>query len=161
MSKTNKILYFLLSVAFFTVFDLYFSTLILEDFRFKIQENPFLDLVFVQNTGAAFSILENSQLFLIIFSIFALLSIFIYALRNADKFSVFAGFWASMLVAGILCNLYERLAFGYVRDFFKVNFIDFPIFNLSDILISIGVLALIIIIIKNKYLKNETDCRRK
>ena len=71
MSKTNKIIYFLISIVFFIAFDLYFSELILDSLRFKIEENPILDLIFVQNTGAAFSILENSQVFLIGFSIFA------------------------------------------------------------------------------------------
>ena len=58
-----------------------------------------------------------------------------------------------MLVAGISCNLFERISYGYVRDFIKLNFIDFPVFNISDIFINIGVLAIIIIIIKNKYIK--------
>ena len=58
-----------------------------------------------------------------------------------------------MLVAGIGCNLYERIAFGYVRDFFKLNFINFPVFNISDVFINISVIALIVIIIKSKYLK--------
>ena len=42
---------------------------------------------------------------------------------------------------------------GYVRDFFKLNFVDFPVFNISDIFITIGVLALIVLIVKNKYLR--------
>ena len=111
------------------------------------------DLIYVKNTVAAFSILEDYSAFLIIFSIIALLTVVCYMLRNIDKFSVFASFWAAMLVAGIGCNLYERIAFGYVRDFFKLKFIDFPVFNISDIFINISVLALIFIIIKNKYLK--------
>ena len=54
--------------------------------------------------------------------------------------------------------MYERMAFGYVRDFFKLNFIDFPVFNISDIFINVGVIAIIVIILKNKYIKtNETD----
>ena len=153
MTKINKIAYFLISIIFFIVFDLYFSSLILDTLRYEIKENPVLDLIFVQNTGAAFSILENSGAFLIGFSVVAILLIISYAIRNAEKFSTFAGFWAAMLVAGISCNLYERIAFGYVRDFFKLNFIDFPVFNISDIFINISVLALIVIIIKNKYLK--------
>ena len=60
-----------------------------------------------------------------------------------------------MLVSGIFCNLYERICFGYVRDFFKFNFIEFPVFNISDIFINISVLAIIVIILKNKYLKNN------
>ena len=153
MSKANKIAYFLISIIFFMAFDLYFSALILDTLRFKIDENPVLDLIFVQNTGAAFSILENSQAFLIAFSIVALVLILTYTIRNAEKFSVFAGYWAAMLVAGISCNLYERIAFGYVRDFFRLNFIEFPVFNISDIFINISVIALIVIIIKSKYLK--------
>ncbi|MCM1340018.1 MAG: signal peptidase II [Muribaculaceae bacterium] len=153
MSKTSKIIYFLISVLFFSLIDVYFSELILNDLRFKAPENPFFDLIFVQNTGAAFSILENSQIFLIIFSIAAIFLILFYAIRNAEKFSTFAAFWASMLVAGIVCNMYERIYFGFVRDFIKLNFINFPVFNISDIFINISVLALIIIIVKNKYLK--------
>lgn len=153
MSKTNKIIYFIISVIFFILFDLYFSNLILESLRFNHNENSLVDLIFVQNTGAAFSILENSSVFLISFAILAILIILIYSIRNAEKFSVFAGFWAAMLVAGIGCNLYERVTFGYVRDFFKLTFIDFPVFNISDMFINISVIALIVIIIKNKYIK--------
>lgn len=150
MSKANKIIYFLISIIFFIVFDIYFSALILESVRFSLPENPVIDLIFVQNTGAAFSILENSKLFLIIFALVAVLLVLIYAIRNAEKFSTFAEFWAAMLIAGIGCNLYERIEFGYVRDFFKLNFVDFPVFNISDVFINLSVIALIIIIIKNR-----------
>lgn len=159
MNKKNKVIYFIISTIFFIIFDIYFSELILNSIRFTVSQNPILDLIFVQNTGAAFSILENSKLFLIVFSIIAILMILIYSIRNIEKFSAFAGFWAAMLIAGISCNLYERVSFGYVRDFFKLNFIDFPVFNISDIFINISVIALIIIIIKNKYLRNETNRR--
>ncbi len=153
MSKVNKIIYLITSFVFFVIFDVYFSDLIVKSLRFKIQGNPVFSLTYALNSGAAFSILENSKMFLIVFAVAAFLLIFIYAVRNIEKFSTFSGFWTAMLLAGIGCNLYERLMFGYVRDFFKLNFIDFPVFNISDIFINIGVLAIIIIIIKNKYLK--------
>ena len=153
MTKLNKIIYFFISIVFFSIFDLFFSEIILNNLRFEMPENPLLELIFVKNTGAAFSLLENYSLFLIIFSIFALLVIVNYMLRNAEKFSSFACFWAAMLVAGIGCNLYERIAFGYFRDFFNLKFVDFPVFNISDIFISVSVFALIFIIVKNKYLK--------
>lgn len=153
MSRTSKLAYLFVTMLFFIGFDLYFVQLILNSLRFKMENNPVFDLIFVQNTGAAFSILENSKIFLIIFAIIALYTIISYMIRNVEKFSSFACFWTAMLLAGISCNLYERIAFGYVRDFFKLKFIDFPVFNISDIFINIGVLAIIIIIIKNKYLK--------
>ena len=153
MQRTSKIVYLFLSLIFFTVFDLYFSELIINSVRFNMPKNSVLDLTYVLNSGAAFSIFENSKIFLIIFALAAITIILFYAIKNIDKFSAFSGFWAAMLLAGIGCNLYERIAFGYVRDFFKLNFIDFPVFNISDIFINIGVSAIIVIIIKNKYLK--------
>lgn len=155
MTKASKIAYLITTAIFLIIFDLYFSGVILDSLRFKLEENPVFDLIFVQNTGAAFSILENSKVFLILFSAAAIFIIFFYAIKNASKFSAMAGFWAAMLIAGISCNMYERIAYGYVRDFFRLNFIEFPVFNISDIFINISVLAIIIIIIKNKYLRNN------
>lgn len=153
MSKISKLIYFFVSIIFFIIFDLYFSELILNTLRFKLPENEVFDLIFVQNSGAAFSMFENSKVFLIGFSIIALVLILIYAVKNASKYSAIAGFWAAMLVAGISCNLYERMVFGYVRDFIKINFIEFPVFNISDVFINLSVFAIVIIIIKNNYLK--------
>ena len=132
---------------------MYFSELILSDIRFKIPENQVLDLIFVQNTGAAFSILQNSKWFLIAFSVIAIFLILNYIYRHVSKYSTIALLWVSLLIAGISCNLYERVIFGYVRDFFKLNFIEFPVFNLSDVFINISVVAIVFIIIKNKYIK--------
>ena len=72
------------------IFDLFFSEQILSNLRFDLPENPLFELIFVKNTGAAFSILENYSLFLIIFSIIALSAVICYMVRNVDKFSVFA-----------------------------------------------------------------------
>ena len=152
MNKVNKVVYFVLALIFFILFDSYFSNLLIKT-RLAVEENSLIDIVFVQNSGAAFSLLENAPLILILFAIFAILLIVVYGVRNIEKFSTIACFWAALLIAGIGCNLYERIAYGYVRDFFKLNFIDFPVFNISDIFINIGVIALIVLIIKNKYLK--------
>ena len=152
MTKINKIVYFVLTLIFFIFFDFYFSNLLLSS-RFNIPDNDFLSIIFVQNTGAAFSLLENNPITLILFAVAAILLIVIYGIRNVEKFSAFACLWTALLISGIGCNPYERIYFGYVRDFFKLNFVDFPVFNISDIFINIGVIALIVIIIKNKYLK--------
>lgn len=119
--------------------------------------NPVFDLIFIQNTGAAFSILENSKIFLISFSAFAILAMIIYLIKNIQKASTFAIFWTSLLIAGVFCNMYERIAYGYVRDFFKLNFIDFPVFNISDIFINISVVAIVIIIITNEINNRRTN----
>ena len=122
MSKTGKIIYFLLSVVFFTVFDLILSNETLKSLAF-VPDNPVVDLVYVKNTGAAFSILQDARLFLIIFSIAAILGILFYTFKHLKKASVMALFWVSLLISGIFCNMLERITLGYVRDFFKLNFI--------------------------------------
>lgn len=152
MSKNSKIVYFLITILFFIVLDIYFSNLIIDNIQ-NCPNNPVFDIIFVQNTGAAFSILENSKMFLIIFAIVASLGIIIFVLKNILKISTMSLLLTAMLVAGILCNMFERISLGYVRDFFKLNFINFPVFNISDVFINIGVIALLFVIIKNNYIK--------
>ena len=155
MTKASKISYFLVSIIFFIAFDIYFSNIMMSCVK-TMPSNPVFDLIFIQNTGAAFSILENSKIFLISFSAFAILAMIIYLIKHIQKASTFAIFWASLLIAGVFCNMYERIAYGYVRDFFKLNFIDFPVFNISDIFINISVAAIVIIIITNEINNRRT-----
>lgn len=156
MTKTSKISYLFVAIIFFIIFDIYFSNIMMNCVE-TMPSNPVLDLIFIQNTGAAFSILENSKIFLISFSAFAILAMIVYLIKNIQKASSFAIFWASLLIAGVFCNMYERIAYGYVRDFFKLNFIDFPVFNISDIFINISVVAIVIIIITNEINNRRTN----
>ncbi len=154
MSKKGKLIYFIISIIFFILFDTYFSEIILK-YAANFRGNSVFDLVFVQNTGAAFSILQDSRTFLIVFSLAAILGITAYLIKHLSKTSVITLFWAALLIAGISCNLYERITLGYVRDFFKLNFVNFPVFNISDIFINISVFAIVVIIIKNSYSKKQ------
>ncbi len=150
MSSNAKIVYFFISTIFFVLFDKYVTNLILDNLK-NLPQNPFFDFFYVENTGAAFSILDNYKWFLIIFAVLAILMIVISVLKNIRKASSLAVFWTAILIAGIFCNVYERIIFGYVRDFIKLNFVNFPVFNISDVFINIGVFAIVIIIIKNNY----------
>ncbi len=156
MSKQSKIVYFLISTIFFVFFDLFFSNLTLKNANL-FPENTFVDLIYVQNPGAAFSMLQNAKIFLICFSAAAILWIIYYTIKHIAKASSFAIFWVSLLLAGIFCNMYERIVFGYVRDFFKLNFVNFPVFNISDIFINLSVFAIVVIIVRHNFKKsNET-----
>ena len=154
MNKISKIIYFFISTIFFIVFDLFASNAVYNNID-ALPSNPVFDLISVQNTGAAFSILQNSKIFLVCFAIVAIITIAFYAIKHAAKSSTIAYFWTALLISGIFCNMYERIAFGYVRDYFKLNFINFPVFNISDIFINISVLAIVIIIIKQNFSKNN------
>ena len=159
MTKLSKIVYFFTSFIFFVIFNQYFSSSILKNAD-KLPENNLFDLVFVQNQGAAFNILQGSKIFLISFSALAILGIIFYTIKHIKGAPLVAVFFTSMLSAGIFCNMYERIVYGYVRDYISLNFIDFPVFNISDIFINISVLVIVVIIVKKNYNKtNETDNR--
>ena len=156
MTKTNKLIYFFITTLFFVLFDTYFSSYILKNLDI-LPQNEIMQFVSVQNTGAAFSILQNSRFFLITFSIIAIILVIINLIKNINKTNTISIFWVAMLISGIICNTYERITLGYVRDFFHINFINFPVFNISDIFINVSVFAIVIIIIKYNYIKNNEN----
>lgn len=148
MKKRNNLSYFLITLTFFTYLNFYGSNLI----AYKLMHNwhytnALFSIVYTQNTGAAFSIMQNSTAFLIGLSIISFFAIIFYIIKNIAYVSFKITFFASLLLSGILGNLYERITFGYVRDFFNLNFVNFPIFNISDIFINIGVVGIIILIL--------------
>ena len=157
MQKFSKFLYLFITTFFFIIFNQYLSGNLISE-NIEISENPVASIVFVQNQGAAFNLFEGSKIFLISFAIFAIGIILFYVIKEITKISTVGLFFVSMLIAGIFSNMYERLIYGFVRDFISLNFIDFPVFNISDIFINISVLAIIIIIIiKNNYSSKNNE----
>src|ERR1035437_1894592 len=113
MKKLSKFIYFLTTLIFFIAINFYLSNLIV----YKLlagwdYSNQFINLVFVKNTGAAFSIMQNSTSFLIVLSIIAILLTIYYIIRNIENLFMKEIFCISILLAGILGNLYERIIFG-------------------------------------------------
>ena len=98
---------------------------------------------YIKNYGAAFSILNSHTLFLTIFSSIILFFTMFYILKNLKIFSKYEFFFSSLLTAGIICNLIERVTDGFVTDYIRLNFVSFPIFNISDMFICIGAFMLI------------------
>ena len=148
MEKASKLIYFVVCNVFFIFTDLYLSDMMVEQLSngYKLS-NPVFSLNYIKNTGAAFSILQDSRELLIILSMVALVLLALYVIKHIKSISLKSVFFISLLSAGIAGNLHERIVYGYVRDFFQLNFINFPVFNISDIFINIGVIALIILIL--------------
>lgn len=147
--KISKYFYFSVCFAFFVFVTLYLSDFLVSQLMHGFSySNPVFSLNYVENTGAAFSILKDSRELLIIVSVAAICAIISYIIRHISKISMKTIFFLSMLAAGIGGNLHERIALGFVRDYIQLNFIHFPVFNISDIFINIGVIAIIIILLK-------------
>jgi len=151
LKKLSKFAYFFVTLSFFVGVNLYASEYIVHKIsRGLIHSNGLIDFIYVKNTGAAFSIMQHSTTFLIVLSIIALGLIFYYIMKNIETIVMKEIFCISLLMSGILGNLYERIFFGYVRDFFDLTFVNFPVFNVSDIFINVGVFAIIVLILLTK-----------
>ncbi len=104
----------------------------------------FFYLTLAKNTGAAFSLLENQTIFFILIGVLVIFYIFNYLIK--DKMSTLEKILYIFLTGGIIGNLIDRIIYGYVVDYlrFIIFGYNFPIFNLADICITIGVILLII-----------------
>ena len=116
-----------------------------------------LDLSYIKNTGAAFSILEKHTWLLTVFS--AIIVLVIAWLILKKFFTNWLGMLsATLILAGGVGNLIDRAVFGYVTDMIKTVFIDFPVFNFADCCITVGVVLLFIyVLFFCKDEKKETD----
>ena len=145
---------FIIFVAFVTI-NLYFSDLIIHEIQSGdlLVNNDIFSLNYTQNTGAAFNLLHNYPFVLIGLSVTALVLLFAYVIKYAGTMTYIGLFLISLMMSGIFCNLFERVQLGYVRDFIELRFVDFPIFNFSDIAINVSVIAIIFLLLKRAQLK--------
>ena len=109
---------------------------------------PFLpgivQLTYVQNTGAAFSMLEGMRwLFLIIFIVLTVLIFFEY-FRSPMPFTKLERWCIAAIYGGGLGNMIDRVRLGYVVDMIETQFMDFPVFNVADCFITCGCILLIV-----------------
>jgi len=104
----------------------------------SIQLFPFFQFHHLYNTGAGFSILQGSN-FLLIWLGIIVLGIILYFSDTYKKREVL---WMGIVVGGILGNISDRIIFGGVTDFIAVSI--WPVFNLADSAISIGIIVYII-----------------
>ncbi len=107
-----------------------------------------LELLFIRNEGAAWGMFSGAG---IIFSIIAIAAmiIMIYVLVRMPATKHYGMLLATIicLFTGALGNLIDRLWLSYVRDFIYFYGIDFPVFNMADIFVTVGAVLLIISLI--------------
>lgn len=117
-------------------------------------------LHYYQNTGAAWSILEGKQTILILITIGVL--VLVYNMMFSFEEDRLNNFAFGLLFGGILGNLIDRVFYGFVRDFIDIVIVgyDFPVFNIADMAIVIGIFLVIVATLKGE-LKNGIDSRRK
>lgn len=113
-----------------------------------------LSWMYIRNTGAAWSILEGQMWFFYIIT-FAVVIVVIYIMQKYAKGNWLFSLGLALILAGALGNFIDRLRLGYVVDMIRLDFMNFPIFNVADMSLSIGVAVIILYVLldeKNKKL---------
>lgn len=105
----------------------------------------FFYLTYVLNTGAAWSMLAGHQVFLELLAA-VVIGVLLYVLGSRKDLSALTRTGIALMIAGAAGNLLDRLLLGAVRDFldFYIFGYDFPVFNVADMSLCIGVFLLIL-----------------
>lgn len=113
-----------------------------------------LSWMYLRNTGAAWSILEGQMWFFYIVTVIVVVVV-VYYLQKYGHQSKLLSLSLSFILAGSIGNVIDRVRFGYVVDMIRLEFIDFPIFNVADIALSVGVALMILYVFLDEQEKKE------
>ena len=144
----------LIIIIFDVISKLFVSNILILNESITIIPN-FFYLTYTHNYGGAWSIFDNSKLFITIVSFLIIIGIVYILFKNKIKKKIeIVGY--SLLLGGAIGNLIDRIIYGYVIDFldFYVFGYDFPIFNIADIGIVVGIILLLVSMILEVY-KND------
>ncbi len=153
----KKSILFLFVVGLLTAFDQWTKHLAVVHLKgqspYVIWKNVF-ELHYAENTGAAFSIMEGRQYLFVMFTLLiCLIFLFLYYRLPFTRYYRKLSIMLLFVLSGAFGNLIDRVRQGYVVDFFYFKLIDFPIFNMADIYVTVTMVFLLIFLLF--YYKDE------
>ena len=108
-----------------------------------------VSLTYLQNRGAAFSILQDQQLLFAVITLVVVLGAIWYLHKHMeDSFWMVLGL--TLIIAGGLGNFIDRISQGFVVDMFHLDFVNFAIFNVADSYLTVGVIVLLLAMLKEE-----------
>ena len=147
----------LIAVAVLVLFDQFTKLLavnhLMNNDPFVIWKNVF-ELRYLENRGAAFGMLQNKLTFFILITVVILaLVVYFYLSTPVTKKYLPLRFCMVLITAGAIGNCIDRVFRGFVVDFFYFRLIDFPIFNVADIYVTVAFILLAVLVLF--YYKDE------
>ena len=121
----------------------------------RLKEHPsislikgILELTYLENTGAAFGLLKGQKYFFILVGVIILLSIIylIFKMPRKKKYNA-AHVALSLIAAGAIGNMTDRIIYDYVMDYIYFSVIRFPIFNVADIYVTVATVMMLILLL--------------
>ena len=114
-------------------------------------------MTYVENTGGAYGIGSNSIIMFIIVNIIVITLLTKFILSKKDEINIVILISISLIIAGGLGNLIDRIFRGYVIDYIDINpLFKYPVFNIADICVVLGCTVVVINLIINT-IKEKTN----
>ena len=136
-------------IAILTAVDLFIKKIVVDNIQFG-EKVPFIDGLFgwtyVRNTGIAWSMFNDNPQLLSVFTGAIILAVAVYVILPIKRPLAY-DICIPVILAGGLANLIDIISRGYVVDYIETLFLDFPIYNFADCLITCGAAALVIYLI--------------
>ena len=108
-----------------------------------------VSLTYLQNRGAAFSILQDQQLLFAVITLLVVVGAIWYLHKHMED-SLWMVLGLTLIIAGGLGNFIDRISQGFVVDMFHLDFINFAIFNVADSYLTVGVVVLLLAMLKEE-----------
>lgn len=148
---------FILAVIFITADQIskYYASLMLKDNPpYSLMDGVF-ELHYLENEGAAFGILQG-QKFFFMFIAAVILCMIIYVLFKMPYQKIYIKLHITLVLiaSGAIGNLIDRLRYDYVIDFLYFSLINFPVFNVADIYVTLAAFLLVVLLL---FVYKETD----
>lgn len=163
--KPKRIVFYSVALTLGIAIDL-ISKIIIATFLKPIGEITIIPgivkLSYVENKGAAWGMLADHRWVFLSLSTVAIIGILFYLYTGWAQSKLLSAS-LTLICAGGIGNMVDRLSLGYVIDFIKADFIDFPVFNIADSFVTIGagmmILYLVLEIIKEAKAKKDGESK--
>lgn len=153
-SSKSKGLFILLDVLFFILLVILdqitknLAVVYLKDKPAYVIWDGVFELHYLENSGAAFGMLQNQKiLFVTIAAVILVIIGYVLFKLPRNKHFAMLEMLLVLIASGAVGNMIDRVQFNYVVDFFYFKLIDFPIFNVADIYVSVSCVLLAILVI--------------
>ena len=108
-----------------------------------------VSLTYLQNRGAAFSMLQDQQWFFTVITLVVMAGAIWYLHKHLDD-SLWTVLGLMLIISGGLGNFIDRVSQGFVVDMFHLDFVNFAIFNVADSYLTVGVVVLLLAMLKEE-----------
>lgn len=112
------------------------------------------DFFYIQNRGASWGILSGRMALFYLVTLVVVVYL-LYLMYKTPNFQTLSHIAYGLLIGGALGNFIDRLLHGYVVDMFRLLFISFPIFNVADMSLTVGVVILVVLVFVNYEERNQ------